>query len=208
MENKAAAAAKAGIVKGDRLGDKATAAARRRSRCWETRLGDRQGGSCNQGGNHELRQDCGTRRQPAAAATAAIMKEDEIGRQGSSGSEGGDHATGRQGWAWRRGWERRRQRQQRQQLGRQGWETRPQRRRRSRRETWLENKAAAAAESGDHEGRRHWETRRQRQRRRDHEGQGWETGQQAQKVAIMKGDKAGREGGLSGKRIRRSGSST
>ena len=32
------------------------------------------------------------------------MKEDEIGRQGSSGSKGGDHATGRQGWAWRRGW--------------------------------------------------------------------------------------------------------
>ena len=94
--------------------------------------------------------------------------------------------------------ERRRQRQRRQQLGRQGWETRPQRRRRSRRETKLEKKAAAAAESGDHEGRRYWETRRQRQQRRDHEGQGWETGQQAQKVAIMKGDKAGREGGLSG----------
>ena len=63
------------IMKGDKLGDKAIAAAKSEIMKGETSLGDK----------------------PAAAAKSKIMKGDKLGRPGGSGSQERSH-EGRQAW--------------------------------------------------------------------------------------------------------------
>ena len=79
LGDKAAAAAKREIMKGDKLG--------------------RKGGSGSQERNHEGRQAWKTSR--AEAAKSEIMKEDTLHRQGGSGSQKRNH-EGRQAWETRR----------------------------------------------------------------------------------------------------------
>ena len=78
MGDKAAAAAKSEIMKGDKLG--------------------RQGGSGSQKRNHEERQVFTDK--AAAAAKSESMKGDKLGRQGGSGSQKRNH-EGRQAWETR-----------------------------------------------------------------------------------------------------------
>ena len=79
MGDKAAAAAKSDVMKGDKLG--------------------RQGGSGSQKRNRE--RETSFADKAAAAAKSEIMKGDKLGRQGGSGSQERNH-EGRQAWETRR----------------------------------------------------------------------------------------------------------